>query len=342
MRTKRIALIPAYEPDDALVNVAERLRERNFEIVVVDDGSGENYRKLFENVEEIATVLRHPENRGKGAALKTGLRFIADCWEGPLTVVTVDADGQHRPEDVIRVCDQSEKLPGYLVLGSRKMKGKVPLRSRLGNGITRLVYRISSGVRIYDTQTGLRAFSGQLIPWLLKIPGERYEYEMNMLMSFAREGRPMKEVEIETVYLDGNSSSHFDTVKDSCRIYKEIIRFSGSSFISFCLDYLMYALMLAAGLGVTASNILARVVSGTVNYTLNRKLVFNSDSSVSKSALQYLALSAFILAMNTVILKGLVYMHVSRYAAKILAEAMMFAVSWAIQHRFIFRKAATA
>lgn len=335
---KRIALVPAYEPDEALNNVAEELKENGFEVVVINDGSGSGSGEVFETVKAYAKVLDHKTNLGKGAAIKTGLRYISGKFAAPYIVVTVDADGQHKVKDAVRICEEAEQYPEDLILGSRRFTGKIPLRSRFGNTVTRFVYRLSSGGRVYDTQTGLRAFSDRAVARLLSVEGERYEYEMNMLMRFAQEGVPIREVRIDTVYLNDNSSSHFKAVKDSCRIYKEILKFSASSLIGFCVDYAMYCLLYGLTDHLTASNISARVVSATVNYTLNRKMVFKSNVSVAKSAVQYLVLAVLILACNTLLLKLLTGVGMNGYLAKILVEVVMFAVSWFVQHKIIFRK----
>lgn len=361
MRNRKIALIPAYEPDEKIKGLTEDLISRGFDVVIVDDGSGHDYAALFEELSQKATVLTHSENRGKGAALKTGLKYINKYMaytESVLTktgvemvtgrdavIVTVDADGQHLPDDVQRVAEISASRPEALVLGSRALAGDIPARSRFGNTVTRHVYSAATGVKVHDTQTGLRAFHRSMIPRLLEIEGERYEYEINMLMILATEGVPVIEERIETVYEDNNSGSHFRTVRDAVRVYKEILKFSASSLVSFAIDYCMYALLLAAtgaaGIanGLIISNIGARLVSGTANYTLNRKLVFKSRAGFAKSALQYIALAAFILAGNTIVLNTLVStLGMNSLLAKLVTEIIFFVISWTVQKYVIFFK----
>ena len=359
MRNRYIALIPAYEPNEKIKKLADELAERGFDIVVVDDGSGPDHAELFEALSQNATVLTHAVNRGKGAALKTGLSYINKYMaytESVLTpagaetvsgrdavIVTVDADGQHLPDDVLRVAEISAQRRDALVLGSRALSEDIPVRSRFGNTITRHVYSAATGVHVHDTQTGLRAFHRSLIPRLLQIEGDRYEYEINMLMQLAAEGVPIIEERIETVYEDNNSGSHFRTVRDSLRVYREILKFSASSLASFAIDYGMYALLLAAtgaaGIAnsLVISNIGARLVSGTANYMMNRKLVFRSRTGFAKSAAQYFLLAAFILAGNTIVLSTLAgTLGVNRFAAKLITEVIFFAISWTVQKYVIF------
>ena len=341
----RIALIPAYEPEFLLLNLLYKVQNAGLTAIVVDDGSGPSFSNIFGQMAELATVLTHPKNYGKGRAIKTGLQYIEKHFSDGYTVVTMDADGQHQVSDAIRICEEAERQPDTLILGSRRLRENVPLRSRVGNTVTRCVYSISTKVHVHDTQTGLRAFSAALLPSLLDIAGERYEYEMNVLLEFARRKIPIEETTISTIYIDNNTGSHFDTVKDSCRVYKEIIKFSVSSLISFLVDYSLYSLLivLTGGLGVTTgltvSNVTARIISASVNYTINRKLVFKSEKSVWKSAVQYFILAAAILAGNTLVLGMLVgLMGINQYGAKLLTELLFFIISWLMQRFFIFRK----
>lgn len=341
-----IALIPAYEPDDRLLNLIRVLCESGFAmIVVVDDGSGEQYAGLFRQAAELTSLVTHTENRGKGRALKTGMTYIKEHCSGEYIVVTLDSDGQHTAADACKVCEAAQQHENALILGSRGLKENTPARSRLGNAVVRQAYSLSTGVCVHDTQTGLRAFSGRLLPVLLAISGERYEYEMNVLLECTRKNIPIIEIEIATIYINNNSGSHFNTIKDSFRVSCEILKFSASSLASFLLDYAMYSLLLALTgalgfpLSLEVSNITARIISASFNYTVNRRLVFKNHGSVTKSALRYVGLAAVILVGNTLMLSLLVEtLHLNQYAAKLLTELTFFVLSWLAQKFFVFGK----
>ncbi len=337
--TKYIALIPAYKPSPYLLELVQELNESGFFVVLVDDGSGCQYEHLFFECSKYAEILYHTENKGKGRALKTGLNYIYKTFNVNCVTVTVDADGQHLVEDALTIARISEQKPNALVLGSRKLKGNVPLRSRFGNTVTRFVYRLFTGLMVHDTQTGLRAFGGESIPKLLTIPGERYEYEMNVLLRFARNKINIVEHNIKTIYIDNNASSHFDAVKDSFRIYKEILKFSASSFVGFLVDYAAYSLLLLITDTLWVSNVVARVSSAIVNFTLNRKFVFKSKEKLWKSALKYILLASGVLLGNTLVLSFFVNIcDIHQMLAKILTEVLFFILSWLIQRLLIFRK----
>ncbi len=218
-----VILIPAYKPDAALPPLCETLTSMGYAVVCVDDGSGADFNEIFENAAQHATVLRYEQNRGKGGALKYGFHHILThpAFSDRGGIVTADADGQHKPEDIRRVSDALEENGGA-VLGVRRFTGKVPFRSRFGNALTRWVFALSSGLRISDTQTGLRGFPLPLAADLAEEDGDRYEYEMNVLFRLAEDHTPVTEIPIATVYENNNKGSHFNPVRDSARIYKAI------------------------------------------------------------------------------------------------------------------------
>lgn len=221
MKTK-IALIPSYKPNDKLIYLVKELSKNNFEIIVIDDGSGVEFKNVFTKIEKIAKVISYKVNQGKGHALKTGLKYIKDNYFDDYVVVTLDCDGQHTIKDTIKVTDEAQNNKNTLIVGKRPRDKKIPLRSKIGNEVTRFVFRTITGIDIYDTQSGLRAFSNKLTELLLNTEGNRYEYEMNVLLKCCNYNINIKEIEISTIYIDNNSNSHFNPIKDSIRIYKEI------------------------------------------------------------------------------------------------------------------------
>lgn len=338
-----VVIIPAYKPDKTLVAITDQLWAYGCRIIVVDDGSGEEYRQIFDQAGDICIVLRHTENRGKGAAIKTALSYIKrEIWDNEVIGI-MDSDGQHLPKDMMKLFAFAETHRKSLVLGVRTVGKEMPLKSRLGNRITRAVYRMISGVKVSDTQTGLRAFGLELTEKFLSVKGERYEYEMNVLMACAKEKIPIEEVGISTIYRDkDNSNSHFRGFRDSVRIYKDILKFTLSSFSSFVLDYLLFSMLTFflphTEVALLLANIAARMVSAFCNYSMNRRFVFHAEQRIREAA-GYFALAGAILVMNNLILELFVQiLHVPVYPAKLLTECLLFAFSWLIQKNVIFRK----
>ena len=339
-----VALIPTFRPNGTLFNILDELRRRGIDRVVVDDGSGVEYRNLFRRATHDAIVLSYGVNHGKGHALKLGLRYIQEHYPKDAVVVTVDADGQHEVDDTIRCAREASQNPHTMVLGCRSFDdADVPLRSKLGNKLTHLVYGLTSGTWVTDTQTGLRAFTVDLISLLADVSGERYEYEMNVLLACPEHEVGIREVEIHTVYEEGNPTSHLRPVRDSLRIYAGILKFAAASFASFVFDFVLFGMLAAmlgplGVLGVLAANVLARCASAVFNFTLNSKMVFHSNEPVAKTAPRYAMLAVSLLAGNTLALAALTGIFgMPSLAAKLLVEVMSFTVSWLLQNRLVFQ-----
>ena len=238
-------LIPSLEPDERLPAYISDLSKNGFgAIIVVDDGSGESFQHIFHEVEEIerAVVLHHDVNHGKGVALKTGYRYILDHLPDVKGVITADADGQHTVADCIRLAGKLEDGEHAVYLGSRDFNlPDIPPKSRTGNKITSAIFKLLYGVWLPDTQTGLRAFHRDDLEFMLNVSGERYEYEMKVLIACAVSKIRLIPVTIETIYENGkNEGTHFHPIRDSYRIYKVILgsffRFMGASLICFLVD----------------------------------------------------------------------------------------------------------
>ena len=338
----RIALIPSYEPDDALLKVVNELLDNHFSVVVVNDGSDASFNEYFDQLPKEVHYLSYEVNQGKGYALKYGFSYIKDHFDSNSVIVTLDSDGQHKVTDAVRICDVCEDTGG-LVLGSRYFGKGTPRKSRFGNFMARMSFLISTHHKIYDTQTGLRAFDYSLLERLIGIKGNRYEYEMNVLLDAVRNKIPLKEERIETIYIDNNSKTHYNAFKDTMRIFKEVVKFSISSLIGFLVDYTAFTLLTLIKCDwahwLIACNIIARIISASVNCTINYKLVFKSEDKVWRAVVRYALLAIFILGCNTLLLWLLVEKGgMNKYLAKVLVEITMFITSWLIQRLFVFRK----
>lgn len=332
-------LIPAFEPNEnMLVLLSKLIHQTDQRIVVVDDGSGDTYRPLFDKAEEMGcTVLRHPENKGKGEALKTGFRWILehDEQEG---VVCADCDGQHSCEDIDKIARTVRENPGDVVLGARKFTGNVPLRSRMGNTITRYAFSLATGCMIRDTQTGLRGYSADLLPWLCRVGGSRFEYEIRVLLEAQKEGYTCQEIPIETIY-ERSPVSHFRTVVDAYYVYVPLLKFSASSMFCALLDFCLLVLFKLLTNSLLFSVVCSRVISSTSNYLLNRHLVFKAPKQESAIyPVKYFSLAAAILLCNYCFMVVFtVNLKLALVPAKIITECVLYFASYWVQKKFVFR-----
>lgn len=333
-------LIPAWKPAEELVELVGALRAAGLQrIVVVDDGSGAAYEPLFAAMAaQGVTVQRHAVNLGKGRALKTGFNHLLLLPEGIRAVITADADGQHTAPDILRVAEAALQAPEKVVLGVRAFGRGVPLRSQFGNVLTRKIFLLVTGTKLADTQTGLRAIPLTLLPGLLGLQGERYEYEMTVLAHLCSGGRRPIEVPIQTVYIENNRSSHFDPIRDSMRIYFVLARFYFSSLVAASIDFLGFAITFALTHRILLSLIVGRL-SSLVNFALNKRFVFHNRSSLPAALWRYYVLAAGIAATSY----GLIWLlslraHWNVFVAKVMVDGLLSLVSFSVQRTFIFRR----
>ncbi|MCO4238041.1 bifunctional glycosyltransferase family 2/GtrA family protein [Pseudarthrobacter raffinosi] len=337
-----IILIPAYEPDQQLPALIRSIRDAEpwATVVVVDDGSGPEYKAVFDGVKALGChVIGYSRNRGKGFALKTGFGFIADHLPDR-NVVCADSDGQHTIVDIFRVAAAVQPGSPAMVLGTLNFTGNVPARSKFGNSATRLLFRLATGECIPDTQTGLRGYPAAMLPWLRSVRGERYEYELNLLLEAKQSGYVITTVDIATVYLDHNSGSHFRPVADSVRIYAPLLKFLASSFTAFLVDTVMFLLLTLVTDSLLLAVVGARAVSSTVNFLVNRGVVFQHgrDRPAAAAGLRYFSLVLVLLAANYGLISAQDSLSVAALPAKILAEIALLAVSYVVQQRFLFSR----
>jgi len=345
-----VLIIPAYKPDLKLITTVDDAVKNGFcKILIVDDGSGEEYNEVFTKIEEneFCTLLRHPVNKGKGAALRTAISYADENFKDCIGVITADADGQHLTKDIIAVA-QKMKNTGNIVLGCRDFSSSnVPFRSRFGNRCTIAVFRLFFGMRVSDTQTGLRGFPKSFWKSLLSIKGDRYEYETNMLFFMSRNSLPFDEVKINTVYIDENSSSHFRVVRDSIRIYSLIIKYFFSSVAAMLVDnsaFFLFKQFPIATLGSIPQTFpaafLARVISSLVNYFINAKMVFGGKVD-KKTIFKYYALALIQISVSAAVVFLLELLFTVKLAIlstvlKMIVDLILFFLSFRIQHKWVF------
>lgn len=338
-----IIVIPAYQPDEELISVVKSLSQ--YQILVVDDGSGSKYDEIFNKVGDCgAEVIRYAVNHGKGYALKIAFRHLLNSDLSIDWVITVDADGQHKAVDIEKVIDRAECSNQHLIIGCRQFTGYVPLRSKFGNWFARMPFRLLTGVKVSDTQSGLRAYRGSELRKLISISGDRYEYEMNCLIKYQNS---LDEVPIETVYEIGNKSSHYRPIMDSfriCRIVGATIgKYCIASLSSSVLDLVLFQMLCIGLFGktnwyVAISTILARIISAIYNYTVNFRFVFRSKKQVYSSGMRYFALAIVQMLCSAVFTTALLSMLPvpSELFVKIPVDTLLFFVSYYIQKKVVF------
>jgi glycosyltransferase involved in cell wall biosynthesis len=341
-----IVVIPAYNPDKRLIKLVEEIRALwNPIIIIIDDGSKPDVKWIFAKLETVYScdILSHAHNKGKGAALKTAANHIVNTYPKNVGYVTADADFQHTPEDIRRVALILEENPDSLVLGIRKFDGRdVPNKRKWGNKITSAVFGIQTGIQKLDTQTGLRGISHKYAEVCGRIRGERFEFEMNMLLQMAKENVPFIKVPIKTVYMEQNRSSSFRPLRDSMRIYWIILKFGFSSFVCAGIDFSSFAvfssfLFPADATGIMISTITARLISGLCNFFINKSFVFKNKGNGIGTWLKYFVLFIALMLISGALTSLFAGWGIAALVAKLMVDSALFVLSYIVQKKVVFR-----
>ncbi len=230
-----VVLIPSYQPEETLIILSRGLMNQGFKVLIVDDGSGPSYQHIFEASKEFATVIGYDHNQGKGFALKHGFKYIIDNFGEFKGVITADGDGQHRILDIVAM---EEKLSesNTTIIGTRYFDTKIPFKSKIGNDMSQFTQSLSTYRYLQDNQCGLRAFLIKDLPELIKIGGNRYEYEMRVITHLQYKEIPYITMRVETIYEDGNKTSHFRPLLDTLLIQSSILLSGLINIISYIVQ----------------------------------------------------------------------------------------------------------
>jgi len=340
-------LIPAYNPDNRLLQLVKDLIQARFSrIIIVNDGSNQECNDIFKILSSYkeCLVIKHAINLGKGRALKTGFNYFLNHASDSIGVITVDADGQHAVEDIIKVRTQLLKQPKNLVLGVRDFSAtNIPFRSKFGNILTRKIFTFAGGLKITDTQTGLRGIPVHFLRQLMNVSGERFEYELNMLLKCKPYNIRISEVNIQTIYIEDNKSSHFNPIVDSIKIYSVFLTYTLSSILSFGLDILLFTILSLALKDVIPpyfiifATIGARLVSSLFNYMVNKHIVFKSTSKSAVVQYYFLSVCQMFLSSFGVYLLYLLFGN-GEVLIKIFVDSILFLMSFYIQRAWVFKE----
>lgn len=336
-----VVIVPSLNPEEKIMNPFIKDLHQEFEnIVVINDGSNSAHDKFFKTLEKNGIkVIKHYKNLGKGRGIKNAFNFILNTYPNIKGVITCDCDGQHSVKDIKKCANALFKNPEKLILGVRDFEqDNVPPKSQFGNKITRSIFEFFIGLEISDTQTGLRGLSKKLMERFVDLPGERYEYETNMLIACKEYNIKIEEVEIETIYLNSNANSHFNPLIDSIMIYRLFTKYFVASFSSFILDIILFASVLGSltiNTKILAATILARIISSIYNYIINANLIFK-DMSIKSLSKYYILVVIQMFTSGCFVTYLFSLLNISVLFIKIIVDLFLWVINIVVQRKFVF------
>ncbi len=338
MNTLQIALVLTKNYSPETLDLVCFIKALGLKIVISEFGMANESPRFG-----IEDTLFAGNSIDKLSAIKSGLDFIDLHFSKPNTIVIVDTEGYHTPESVKLIADEASLHPDTLILSRQSQKEK-KFWDRFVCSIKHLLYRRYVGIDVYGETNCLKAFSSQLMSFFTDICDNHYDHDINLLIKCRENDIPVMEIKTKTTKPLGNTH-WIDVIHSAYKRHQNIIKFASSSFTAFLIDYALYSLILMLGadkinfINLTFANITARIISSSVNFTINRRFVFKSNQSIQKSAAQFFTLASIILCCNSVVLNFLAnILSINHYVAKIMTEMFFFVFNYTIQNFVIFKK----
>ncbi len=354
-----IVVITADKPDKRIFEAVEALKGEGTRFVIIDEGGGFEYAPVFmrllEEYPDCVTVLHSGAPIGRGHALKTAFRHILNDHAPGECVLTLDHDLEKPPAAAKAVLREWESFRESIVIGSFRYTGKIPFGRDFGMKLRRSVFAVTSGARIYDIESGLRAFSADLIPELLDIKGESFDHETAILLYAQKRRIELREVEFETPY---HTPPVKRTFRDSWLIYRMIFAFMLTSFSCSVIDYitvltsnaLLRKLPSAVIKGAATAAIplfgmmfdtklialvIGRFIGSTCNFLLNRKVVFKSTGWFSM--VKYFTLVICLLAANYLLIRLITGENgIPLWLAQPIVQTVLYPLNFLLQRKWVF------
>lgn len=328
MNENRVALIPLQEVNEQLLTILQKLKENNFHNVVVYYGIKEEDKAHLQQLTLDAKVMILASHQGKGNAIKTGLKYIKEKYRKNTLIVTMNGDGSHTVEDVVRLCNECMVARDTFFLGK---KGNLEWENKINNFFTKTMYRISGGESLSDTTTSLRAFSYDYIDFLLTIKGEKDDFEANVLISCASHKVKIKEIDLNTVEKPNTLEKEnlLDNGMSWVKENSQKLSITPIFFIPYGIDFLLFLLLSGIAKGhIIILNLFTRIISSF--FSFNKERVHKMD--IEKALKQFTIKTIILFFLETLIL--LLFVKVIRLPiviAKLFSEILYILFDYGVQ-----------
>lgn len=337
-------IVTLYYENRTTIKLCNELYELGADnIVVVNDGCKLSNGFKTELTSMGCHIVNLQPNNGKGASIKAGIKYAHDELYNIKGYVTIDSDGQHKAGDAMKIMRAMELRPECLVLGKRDLKkSKAPFLTKFGNKISSMYFKVITGVGCKDTQTGLRGIPASLYELAMDTKGDRFDFEMNFLTRCADRKVPFYNLNIIANYSD-NEKSNFKLVKDTYLIYRTPLKFATASVGCTVIDlvlFTMFTYLLPSTLmwNVALATLLARLVSGLINFLINRKMIFKNDAKARQQLVRYVVLFCCIMCASTVIVSLLSHIPIPVTLTKAIIDMLLWTVNYTVQRKWVFKE----
>lgn len=329
MNSEMVILMPVYNPDERIVNYVKKLKENNYQVVLINDGSKSEYHSLFEKMVHDCKIISYPFFKGKGYAIKEGIHYIKEHLQDKKGIIILENE-----YDLIHI----NHIRTLINKNSQKMwvvhhKGK-----RFLTKLFSMIYN----KEFIDVDSELFAFSMNYIDQMMAV--DENCYEVQSLIQSVQNNQEIEEIQLE------NKQEPFHlknkTIQIMYVIFLHLIRFISSSIISSVIDVLLAWILLdILKLWMTSdfwrialSSLIARILSTIVNYVINKKYVFKGKNNSKQTAIRFLILTIVITILSTLFVYAASSLHImSEKLAKPVGDLLLFLLSYSAQTKWVFK-----
>lgn len=337
-------IITIYKKDRKTIELCSKLCELGAEhIVVVNDGLNTGDEYFNELISLGCHIVTLEKGSGKGTCIKAGAKYAYENIFNLTGFITADADGEHTAEDIMKISRALYMRPDNLILGKRDTaKSKMSVGHRIGHKAASAYFKVITGVKCKDTTTGLRGIPATLYDIVINTKGKRFEYEMNFLTKCADLKIPFYNVNIVTVE-QPDSESNYRLIKDTFLIYKTPLKFATASVGCTAVDLILFTIftyILPASLhwNVALATLMARVVSGSMNFMINRRVIFENNNKAKNQVLKFFILFFCIMCASTIFVSLLSFIPVPATIIKAIVDLLLWEVNYTVQRKWVFKE----
>lgn len=329
MNSEMVILMPVYNPSERIVNYVKKLKENNYQVVLINDGSKSEYHSLFEKMVHDCKIISYPLFKGKGYAIKKGIHYIKEHLQDKKGIIILENEYDLMHINHIRTLI-NKNLQKMCVVHHKGKRFLTKLFSMIYNK------------EFIDVDSELFGFSMNYLDQMMAV--DENCYEVQSLIQSVQNNQEIEEIQLENKQQPFHLKNK--TIQVLYVIFLHLIRFVSSSIISSVIDVLLAWILLdvlkiwmtSDFWRIALSSLIARVLSTIVNYVINKKYVFKGKVSSKQTAIRFLILTIVITILSTLFVYVASSLHImSEKLAKPVGDLLLFLLSYSAQTKWVFK-----
>lgn len=329
MNSEMVILMPVYNPNERIINYVKKLKENNYQVVLINDGSKSEYHSLFEKMVHDCKIISYPLFKGKGYAIKKGIHYIKEHLQDKKGIIILENE-----YDLMYI--------NHIRTVINKNSQKMCVVHHKGKRFLTKLFSMIYNKEFIDVDSELFGFSMNYLDQMMAV--DENCYEVQSLIQSVQNNQEIEEIQLENKQQPFHLKNK--TIQVLYVIFLHLIRFVSSSIISSVIDVLLAWILLDVlkiwmtndFWRIALSSLIARVLSTIVNYVINKKYVFKGKASSKQTAIRFLILTIIITILSTLFVYVASSLHImSEKLAKPVGDLLLFLLSYSAQTKWVFK-----